>query len=387
MGQRKPRRPHLFISQLKCTRKRLALVGSHTDRPPFHQASARLVCWASGKARLSNVQRRTARHPQRQGVKNWNAWYKANLVRVNLSGADLRFENLRGANLSGADRNMDLRRVALISADLRMANLSRARLNGADLLGADLRKANLREADLRGANLSEAKLGGADLSRTNLSRAALIATNLEDAILTGARVYGTSIWDVKLQGAIQTALVITPLNQPEITVDNLEVAQFIYLLLNNAKIRDVIDTITSKAVLILGRFTPERKATLDALRDALRRHNYLPILFDFEKPSNRDFTETVSTLAHLARFVIADLTDPRSIPQELAAIILGPLMVPIRPLLLGDETAWSMFRDLARRPQVIPPFHYTNDKMLLSSLERDVIVPAEQKARELAGNV
>ena len=36
-------------------------------------------------------------------------------------------------------------------------------------------------------------------------------------------------------------------------------------MLHNQKIRDVIDTITSKAVLILGRFTDERKAVLDAL--------------------------------------------------------------------------------------------------------------------------
>jgi hypothetical protein len=156
------------------------------------------------------------------------------------------------------------------------------------------------------------------------------------------------------------------------------------LLLNNSKIRSVIDTITSKAVLILGRFAPERKTTLDALRDALRKKDYLPILFDFEKPTNRDFTETVSTLAHLARFVIADLTDPRSIPQELTAIILGPLMVPIRPILRGDQTPWAMFHDfLERRPQVMPPFHYTDDEMLLSCLEAEVIAPAEQKAREL----
>src|SRR5215207_2029801 len=33
--------------------------------------------------------------------------------------------------------------------------------------------------------------------------------------------------------------------EPEITVDNIEVAQFVYLLLHNEKIRDVIDTITS----------------------------------------------------------------------------------------------------------------------------------------------
>ena len=76
-------------------------------------------------------------------------------------------------------------------------------------------------------------------------------------------------------------------------------------------------------MLILGRFTPERKAVLDALRDGLRKHDYLPILFDFHVPATRDITETVSLLARMARFIIADLTDPSSIPKELEAIVSG----------------------------------------------------------------
>jgi hypothetical protein len=35
----------------------------------------------------------------------------------------------------------------------------------------------------------------------------------------------------------------------------------------------VIDAITSKLVLILGRFTPERKTILDAIRDELRKRD------------------------------------------------------------------------------------------------------------------
>ena len=83
---------------------------------------------------------------------------------------------------------------------------------------------------------------------------------------------------MQIEEAIQLSLTITSSNEPTITVDNLEVAQFIYLLLNNKNIRSVIDTITYKVVLILGRFTPERKAVLDALRDALRAKDYLPCL-------------------------------------------------------------------------------------------------------------
>src|SRR5207245_5070842 len=138
----------------------------------------------------------------------------------------------------------------------------------------------------------------------DLSEAILVETNFTSAILTNCRIYGIAAWDVKLQEARQLNLIITPDTQPTITVDSLEVAQFIHLLLNNKKIRDVIDTITSKVVLILGRFTPKRKLVLDAIREELRKQNYSPILFDFEKPSSRDFTETVITLAHLSLFII-----------------------------------------------------------------------------------
>ena len=121
-----------------------------------------------------------------------------------------------------------------------------------------------------------------------------------------------------------------------ITVDNLEMAQFLYLLLNNQKIREFVDSVTSKAVLILGRFTPSRKRVLEAIRDALRRHNYLPILFDFESPSSRDLTETITTLARLARFIVADLTEPSSVIKELEAIV-PTLAVPVQPLLEGSS--------------------------------------------------
>jgi hypothetical protein len=57
----------------------------------------------------------------------------------------------------------------------------------------------------------------------------------------------------------QQNLVITDRDQAAITVDKIDVAQFIYLLLNNQAIRNVIDTITSKTVLILGRFSEDRK--------------------------------------------------------------------------------------------------------------------------------
>ena len=180
----------------------------------------------------------------------------------------------------------------------------------------------------------------------------------------------------------QHDLVITASDEPQVTVDNIEVAQFVYLLLHNEKIRDVIDTVTSRVVLILGRFTPERKAVLDAIREELRQRHYVPVLFDFDVPADRDVTETVTLLARMARFIIADLTDPSSIPKELEAIV-PQLAVPVQPLLEGDRP-YAMFKDYWKYDWVLAVHRYDGLPSLLGTLAEKVIEPAESKMKELA---
>ena len=235
----------------------------------------------------------------------------------------------------------------LIKADLTGADLSRANLLGANLLGANLIEADLTGANLRGANLIEANLTRANLAEVNFTSAQLVETNLTNANLTGCRIYGVSAWNLTLEGAQQKDLIITHKNEPVITVDNLEVAQFIYLLLHNEKIRDVIDTIAKKGVLILGRFT-ERKDIPERLRDALRQRGYVPIVFDFERPTDRDFTETVMTLAGMCLFIIADITHPKSVPLELQATIPN-YMIPFVPIIQEGEKPFAMFVDLWKK--------------------------------------
>jgi hypothetical protein len=215
----------------------------------------------------------------------------------------------------------------------------------ANLHGAHLDGANLIEAKLIAANLIAANLSGAHLSGAHLRGAVLVNTDLTGADLTGCHVYGVSAWGLKLEGAKQQNLVITHQNGPTVTVDNIEVAQFIYLLLHNEKIRDVIDTVGKKGVLLLGRFTEGRIEILERLREELRKRGYLPIIFNFDKPETKNFTETVRLLAGLSHFVIADVTNPKSAPLELQATV-PEVMVPFRPIIQEGEKPFAMLEDL-----------------------------------------
>lgn len=313
----------------------------------------------------------------------------ANLWGANLRGADLRGANLWGANLCGADlteanlweanlRGADLTETKLRGADLRDANLIEA-----NLIGTDLRGANLGGANLRGQNLNRKDLSGLDLRKANLTQANLVGTNLKNAYLDGAAIYGVSAWDVELDGASQLDLIVTRPGEAVVTVDNLKVAQFIYLLLNNAEIRQVIETMTSRVVLILGCFTLERKTILDVFQAWLRKYNYSPILVDFEKPASRDLTEILRNLAHLARFIIADLTEPSSIAQELQAII-PDLQVPVQPVLLEAKRESTMFVDFKKYPWVLPICFYQDQANLLEQLP-EIIKLAEALAKEYSG--
>jgi uncharacterized protein YjbI with pentapeptide repeats len=333
----------------------------------------------------------------------------ANVIDANLSGANLIGANLNGANLSGAylsGANLigaylsgaNLSGANLSFANLGGAYLSGANLNGVNLTGAKLIRAYLGGANLSGANLSGAKLIGAnliganltsaDLSDADLSRTSFVETDFTKATITGCRTYGASAWNVTLVGTVQHNLIITKEGEPIVTVDDLEVGQFICLILNNTKIRNVIDTITSKAVLILGRFSdPQRKSVLDGLREGLRNFDLLPIVFDFDRPTDKDCTETVQTLAGMSMFVIADLTSPKSTPLELETTV-KQFKIPYIPIIdiSADPRPFAMLVDSQKSFHwVLPTLKYESKEDLLDgeNLNTYIIEPAFAKREQL----
>jgi uncharacterized protein YjbI with pentapeptide repeats len=320
----------------------------------------------------------------------------ANLSGAKLGGADLSVADLTGANLSEADliashlseanlHKADLARAKLTGADLTEANLRGANLVKANLTGANLGGADLHGAILVGANLTGANLTGADLGKAKLSGAILIETDLSNAILTESRVYGASVWNIKVdENTEQRNLIITDYDTPVITVDNIKVAQFIYLLLTNKEIRDVIDTIGRKGVLLLGRFTEGRIAVLERLQEELRKRGFVPMVFNFDKPEVKDFTETVRILAGLSHFVIADITSPRSAPLELQATV-PECMIPFVPILEKGEEPFAMFSNLwiKHREWVLDPIRYPSVDRLIEVLDTEIVRPAQARFADL----
>lgn len=373
----------------------------------------------------------------KQGVNSWNMWRmrerpnppdlsgadlngmnlsKADLAGVNLAEADLieadlsaafltgaKLEladfsraNLRQAGLRGADLfKAVLSEADLVKADLGLTNLSRADiskadLSGAELGGADLRRAHLFRANLSGANLVEANLSsamlsGANLSGANLREAILVKADLTHANLDRCRIYGVSAWNVAVnEDTKQQGLVVTAPDEPEVTVDYIEVAQFVHLMLHNEKVREAVDTIGRKAVLLLGRFAEGRIVILDRLRDELRKRGFLPIAFSFAKPVTKQFAEIVGKLAGLSRFVILDVTNPKSAPFELEATV-PECTVPFIPIIAAGEKPFAALEDLwvNRRDWVFEPLPYSSLQALIGALDEKIIAPAEVRFAEL----
>lgn len=326
----------------------------------------------------------------------WNRWRQRSQVRP----------DLRGAPLGGIDAgSLDLRRARLQEASFGNARLEFAQLEFADLRGAwlqgcfadsvrlrgaDLRRANLRFGLFTDADLRQADLRGAHLIGTMLSRA-----NVQGAKLGGALVWGVSTWDLEGEpaphGSLQVLTGVHPWDyegtgedpSAKAPVRNLEVAHFISLLATTPKVGRLIDAAAERLVLLLGRFRGKERKVLKALRERLPELGYVPLVFDFPELENRDVIETVAILAGLSKFVIANLSRPKSTPLE-SQLVIPSIAVPFVPIIRATEQPFSMFTSLQRKYSwVLPTVQYRDEAHLLKLLPTRIVDPAARMARSL----
>jgi uncharacterized protein YjbI with pentapeptide repeats len=325
----------------------------------------------------------------RKGADAWNEWHSVTTERPDLS--DLNFEKDIFVNRSFYDlptfgahdfSGTNLNRVVSRNSTFLGCSFDNCQINFADFcysmfLDCTFRNCRARvskfgsakfedclfeDSDLSYSTAGEASFERSRLVRCTLDHMSLVRTDFSRALLEEVSVYGISAWDLKLTRTVQRDIRV-PSRSTTISVDNIELAQFIHLLVNNSKLRGVIDTITSKIVLVLGRFSPERKATLNRLKRALSEAGYVAVVFDFAGPTSRDLSEVVSTLAHLSRFVVVDLSDPRSVPHELAVIVPALPSVPIQPIIAAGQEPFALFSHWTRYASVLPTIEYDSTSL------------------------
>jgi hypothetical protein len=85
-----------------------------------------------------------------------------------------------------------------------------------------------------------------------------------------------------------------------------------------------------------------------------------------------------------SRFVIADITDPKSAPLELQATI-PDYGIPFLPIIQEGQEPFSMFNDLFWKYKgVMDPVKYNSAEDLLSVFKKAIIERAENKRQELS---
>jgi hypothetical protein len=84
----------------------------------------------------------------------------------------------------------------------------------------------------------------------------------------------------------------------------------------------------------------------------------------------------------MARFVIADITEPRIVLEEVPHIVRN-IAVPLVPLLLEGEEEPVTLYNLRNQRSLLPTCPYKDRDELLVYLEERVIAPALAKAKEL----
>jgi uncharacterized protein YjbI with pentapeptide repeats len=278
------------------------------------------------------------------GSKLINSSFKnAQLESITANNSDFKLCTFQKSNIFSSVLKNSIFNASIFSyASIFQTNCSDSDFYGCDFFGTELVDSNFTNVAFSGSNmtysnLTESNLTDSILNGVELHGAILVDLNINGANLSHSHIYGVNVWGLIGEPKEQLDLLITPWDEPEVTVDNIEVAQFIHLLLTNEKLKKLIDTITSKVVLILGRFN-ERRIKMESIKNGLRELNLTPIIFDFTKPGTRNLTETVGLLARMSKFIIVDLTDPNSVPQEVYSIIPHCPSIPIFPIFERKKT-------------------------------------------------
>lgn len=326
----------------------------------------------------------------KSGSHEWNTWRKEHQNEV----AFFSNENLDGQNFDGYHLtfchfyDVSLKGCGFGFAELTWSSFFNCKLNGSKIYNPKIAPPTFHDG-LRGVNTRWTVFANCDLENVDLRGALLEGVHFQNCNFKGAnisksRIYGISSWgNIVDDSTIQDDLIITQYDEDNIEVSNFEVAQFLSLLISNKKLKGIFETLNSKLVLILGRFSSERKPFLDRLMLELKHKRLVPVLFDFEKPRTMDFIEPILSIALLSKFVVADVTDPKIILEELTVIVRNSSTVIIPILEEAQIEPVTLINLRINHRSISETFYYENANDLISNSLSEIIEKGYELFEEL----
>ncbi len=285
--------------------------------------------FSSHKKKSFRDWQKAAREQQDSDIYNQPSWYSGMNKGQNLY-------DFSGITLEGVDvykafaESLNIRNAVIRNVTFEEGDFSRADFTNCHFINTRFNKTIFTDA-----NFDHATFENCNLNRVNLTNANFHVDSIKETV-----VYGISAWDLKTSPTSkQSKLVIEKTygfysdiiaeGRIPMMVDDIELAQFIYYLTNHKKLRETINVMNSRSVLLLGRFKNGGLERLYTIREWLLDRNYLPMIFDFERPDSMDLVEVITTMGGLSKFIIADLSGP-FVDTELlniSSIYLKPIIV------------------------------------------------------------
>jgi hypothetical protein len=173
--------------------------------------------------------------------------------------------------------------------------------------------------------------------------------------------------------------------QHEVRVGREQTVDVITKQLDGEGVSRMLSEIASRSVLILGRFTAARKPTLELIRRELAAapRQYVPVLFDFDRPDRLTMLESVLRFAAVSRFVIADLSDPKWVLAEFGKIVGAFHSLPVVPIIHAsqDEDEVVAYVEGFRSAHTV--VRYRDEAHLRSILDSEILRAGEALRAEL----
>lgn len=314
-----------------------------------------------------------------EGAKAWNAWRGEQRYPLSFTTPNWYKGLTKGQNLFDFSE-INLSDITIYNAFAEGLNLSggifhRTHFEEGDFSRADFSNAvfvdtKFNKTILTNANFEGASFVNCNLNRVNLTQANFCVKEIRDTV-----VYGISAWDLLTCDDMQQSNLVIERTYDlysdlisngriPLSVDNIELAQFIHYLSNHKKMRDTLNILNAKGVLLLGRFNDGGLERLYKLREWLQQKGYMPMIFDFARPDSLDLTETIITMSGLSKFIVADLSGG-SVPHELYAINSN-FRKPV--VAYSKGSAYAMFHDLKRKNPYLVSFEIDQDDDIIAKL-------------------